>query len=77
MFRSQETKRLITHLYYKLITLDLIYLFILLSVLFLGGCQLIFIGLLGEYIMSINQRVIDRPMVIEEERINFDLIVGD
>lgn len=45
---------------------------ILLSVLFLGGCQLIFIGLLGEYIMSINQRVIDRPMVVEEERINFD-----
>ena len=44
---------------------------ILLSVLFLGGFQLIFIGLLGEYIMSINQRVIDRPMVIEEERINF------
>lgn len=44
---------------------------ILLSVLFLGGCQLIFIGLLGEYIMSINQRVINRPMVIEEERINF------
>lgn len=45
---------------------------ILLSVLFLGGCQLIFIGLLGEYIMSINQRVIDRPMVVEEERINFE-----
>lgn len=44
---------------------------ILLSVLFLGGCQLVFTGLLGEYIMSINQRVIDRPMVIEEERINF------
>ena len=50
---------------------------ILLSVLFLGGCQLIFIGLLGEYIMSINQRVIDRPMVIEEERINFDTGRGD
>ena len=44
---------------------------ILLSVLFLGGFQLIFIGLLGEYIMSINQRVMDRPMVVEEERINF------
>lgn len=44
---------------------------ILLSVLFLGGCQLIFIGLLGEYIMSINQRVMNRPMVVEEERINF------
>lgn len=45
---------------------------ILLSLLFLGGCQLIFIGLLGEYIMNINTRVIDRPMVVEEERINFD-----
>lgn len=45
---------------------------ILLGVLFLGGFQLIFIGLLGEYIMSINQRVLDRPMVIEEERINFE-----
>lgn len=45
---------------------------ILLSVLFLGGCQLIFIGLLGEYVMSINQRVINRPMVVEEERINFE-----
>ena len=49
---------------------------ILLSVLFLGGCQLIFIGLLGEYVMSINQRVINRPMVIEEERINFSDLEG-
>lgn len=45
---------------------------ILLSVLFFGGCQFVFIGLLGEYIMSINRRVINRPMVVEEERINFD-----
>ena len=45
---------------------------ILLSVLFLGGIQLFFIGLLGEYIMSINTRVINRPMVVEEERINFE-----
>lgn len=45
---------------------------ILLAVLFMGGCQLIFIGLLGEYIMNINTRVIDRPMVVEEERINFE-----
>lgn len=44
---------------------------ILLSVLFLGGVQMAFIGLLGEYIMSINTRVINRPMVIEEERLNF------
>lgn len=45
---------------------------ILLSVLFLGGVQLFFIGLLGEYILSINKRVINRPMVVVEERLNFD-----
>lgn len=45
---------------------------ILLSVLFLGGVQLFFIGLLGEYIMSINKRVINRPMVVVEERLNFE-----
>lgn len=44
---------------------------ILLSVLFIGGCQLLSIGFLGEYVMSINKRVIARPMVVEEERINF------
>ena len=38
----------------------------------LGGVQLFFIGLLGEYIMSINTRVMNRPLVIEECRINFD-----
>lgn len=45
---------------------------ILIGVFFLGGIQLFFIGLLGEYIMSINTRVINRPLVIEEERINFE-----
>lgn len=45
---------------------------ILIGVFFLGGIQLSFIGLLGEYIMSINTRVMDRPLVIEEERINFE-----
>ncbi len=44
---------------------------ILLSVLFFGGIQLLFLGLLGEYVMNINTRVIDRPMVVVEERINF------
>ena len=44
---------------------------ILLSVFFFGGVQLIFLGLLGEYVMSINTRVINRPLVIEEERLNF------
>ena len=44
----------------------------LIGMLFLGSIQLFFIGFLGEYIMSINQRVMKRPLVIEEERLNFD-----
>ena len=44
----------------------------LIGMLFLGSIQLFFIGLLGEYIMSINRRVMKRPLVIEEERINMD-----
>lgn len=39
---------------------------------FLGAVQLIFIGLIGEYILSMNQRIMNRPLVIEEERINFN-----
>ena len=44
----------------------------LIGMLFLGSVQLFFIGFLGEYMMSINQRVMKRPLVIEEERINFN-----
>ena len=42
------------------------------GVFFLGAVQLFFIGILGEYILSINSRVIKRPPVIEECRINFE-----
>ena len=42
------------------------------GVFFLGGLQLLFIGLIGEYILNINTRVINRPIVVEEKRINFD-----
>lgn len=45
---------------------------VLIGMFFLGALQLFFIGLLGEYILSINKRVMNRPLVIEEERINFD-----
>ena len=45
---------------------------ILLTILFVGGLQLFFIGFAGEYILSINARSMKRPLVIEEERINFD-----
>ena len=49
---------------------------ILIGVFFLGGIQIFFIGLLGEYIMSMNTRIINRPLVIEEERINFGCAVN-
>lgn len=45
---------------------------ILLGIFIFGSIQLFFIGLLGEYIMNINSRVTRRPLVIEEERVNFD-----
>ena len=44
---------------------------IIIGIFFLGAIQLFFIGFIGEYIMSINKRVMNRPLVIEEERINF------
>ena len=45
---------------------------ILIGIFLLGAIQLFFIGLLGEYILSINNRVMNRPLVVEEERLNFD-----
>lgn len=44
---------------------------ILIGVFLFGSIQLFFIGLLGEYIMNINARVMNRPLVVEEKRINF------
>lgn len=45
---------------------------LLIGVYVIGSLQLFFIGLLGEYILNINTRVIHRPLVVEERRINFD-----
>ena len=44
---------------------------VLIGMCFLGSVQIFFIGLMGEYILSINARVMKRPIVIEEERLNF------
>ena len=44
----------------------------MIGVFMLGGVQLFFIGFMGEYILNINTRVINRPIVVEEKRINFD-----
>ena len=45
---------------------------LILLVCFIGSLQLLFIGLMGEYILSMNKRLMNRPLVVEEERINFD-----
>jgi glycosyltransferase involved in cell wall biosynthesis len=45
---------------------------LIIGIFFLSALQFFFIGLLSEYVMSINSRVMNRPLVIEEERINFD-----
>ncbi len=45
---------------------------IVIGMFFLGAVQLIFLGIIGEYILSMNQRIMNRPLVVEEERINFD-----
>jgi glycosyltransferase involved in cell wall biosynthesis len=44
---------------------------LLIGMCFLGSVQIFFIGLVGEYVLSINARIMKRPLVIEEERINF------
>ena len=42
------------------------------GIFLLGAMQLFFIGILGEYVLSINTRTMKKPRVIVEERINFD-----
>lgn len=44
----------------------------IIGIFFMGAVQLFFLGLLGEYVISINTRVMHRPLVVEERRINFD-----
>ena len=45
---------------------------ILISLFFFSSVQLFFIGVIGEYVGAIHTQVQKRPLVIEEERINFD-----
>lgn len=44
----------------------------MIAVFFMGGVQLAFLGFLGEYIMAMNTRIMNRPLVVEEKRLNFD-----
>jgi hypothetical protein len=38
---------------------------------FFASVQLFFIGILGEYIGSIHTQILNRPLVVEKERINW------
>ena len=45
---------------------------VMIGLFFFASVQLFFIGILGEYIGSIHTQVLNRPLVVEKERINFD-----
>lgn len=45
---------------------------VIVAVFFFGGVQLLFLGLIGEYILAIFNQVRRRPLVFERERINFE-----
>lgn len=45
---------------------------LIIGLFLLFGIQLMFIGILGEYVGSIHTYLQRRPVVVEEERINFD-----
>ena len=44
----------------------------LIGIFFFGAIQTFFIGVIGEYIGSIHTQVRNMPLVVEQERINFD-----
>jgi polyisoprenyl-phosphate glycosyltransferase len=44
---------------------------IAIGMFFLGSLQLLFMGIIGEYIGNIHTQVHNRPLVIERERLNF------
>lgn len=45
---------------------------LVIGLFFLGSVQMMFIGVLGEYVGSIHTQVLRRPLVIERERVNFE-----
>jgi len=44
---------------------------VIVGMAFLGGIQLMFLGIIGEYVGQIYTQVLHRPLVVEKERINF------
>jgi glycosyltransferase involved in cell wall biosynthesis len=50
---------------------------IAIGMFFLGSLQLLFMGIIGEYIGNIHTQVHNRPLVVERERLNFQYEPGD
>lgn len=50
---------------------------IAIGMFFLGSLQLLFMGILGEYIGNIHTQVHNRPLVVERERLNFQCEPGN
>jgi len=44
---------------------------LVIGIFFFSSVQLFFLGIVGEYVASINTQVLRRPLVVERERINF------
>jgi len=49
---------------------------LVIGLFFFSSVQLIFIGIIGEYVGNIYTQVLKRPLVIEKERINFEDMVN-
>src|SRR5206468_4101472 len=44
---------------------------LIVAMFFFGGVQLLFMGMIGEYVLAIYGQVRSKPVVFERERINF------
>ena len=49
---------------------------IAIGMFFLGSLQLLFMGIIGEYVGNIHTQVHNRPLVVERERLNFEWEAG-
>jgi hypothetical protein len=50
---------------------------VLIGLFFFASIQLLFMGIVGEYVGAIHTQVQKRPLVIEKERINFEFGFGE
>jgi len=49
---------------------------LVIGIFFLGSIQLLFLGILGEYVGAIHTQVQNRPFAVEKERVNFEYEPG-